>query len=781
MSTHAQAAAKKVQRKQTKNNGGGSKKKTIPVQRVSKTVNKAQKAKVKATRGPKRGKTVYGKRDLRNVKTTHSMSNNLTMSNSNPAITIEVPIRLESLQGISASVVCAALRRGFADSDYNPDYPYMSYVYLTEVLVNYSLNAVPKAVSYPYWLVLIGQSLTKKTVSSYSGKISYKFKFDGQFDAGSLSWKFPLGPQAYSRNLNFGVRTSAYVNNSFCLIEPPSQYTPDKGEEAWQALLQYLQRDSRNDGMHRMISSTSDVVTSKDASAYAVVLSSPGAGNDVGGWFNTLLSEIPIKTPVLSKFAKPPTGAIFDVTRGAKSLRAFSGDSFSVAGFMIDFLSDKSLHFKSPPIFKAIDFMEFLEVYLLWLKSCSQTALNSLEAQVATSVNLTESLEKYKIDLTIQEIALLLRATLMNAFKDTQHFAQSVYPQTVNDGQQNAFVPFIAGVGMGARPGTTGLLLPLALKENILALTRVWNSKGRGGDTNPQFWIPVLGKYYQDRLDESDYTIQIPTSENPITISLFKSASEEFYKPSVTLKRSLSKGKLDLAAETEINLVDGAVSSGYVAMSYPGSLNNLIDLLNNHIRTKLANYSMPLCTLGTDGGINAVRSIAMSRMFVTDSIRRQEFADRRFVKAHLSNTLSPYENRIVQLVSSFDPFIAGPWEQIQEFWVLPTVQLNSIGNDVGRSIYSDRIRAISCENHCVDYQNPSSMSVGLTLLSLHNRFADRMVRTDKSRPDDLESFFKDCEAKGDGGILSSLVGNAVSSLFPKAKPFVDMIANVVPV
>lgn len=783
MSTHAQARARKVQRKQTKNGGSGKKPKQVAIVRLHKNKTKKVSKKKNVPSRDVRKSTLYGKRDLRNVKTTHSMSNNLTMSNSNPAITIEVDIGVESLQGLSASVVCAALRRGFADSDYNPDYPYHSYIYLTQVFISYVLNTVPKAVTYPYWVVLIGQSLVKKTVNSYSGKITYKFKFDGTFDPLSISWKFPLGPNMYSRQLNFGRRTSTTVNNSFCLIEEPDQYNSDKGEEAWQALLQYLQRDGRADGMHRMVSSTSEVITSKDASAYAVVSCSPGSGSDVGGWYNTLIHELPIRHPLFSKFARPTPGTFLDVRRGGRSARMFSGDSFSLSGLLIDFMTDESLAMKSVPIFKAVDFMEFLEVYLLWLRSATQTAINSLEAQIATSANLTETLAKYVIPLTIQEIALLLRTTMMNAFKDTQHFVQSIYPQTVSDNQQNVFVPFIAGVGTGARPGSTGLLLPLALKENILSLTRVWNSSGRGGKSNPLFWIPVLGKFYADRLSEQDYTITIPTSETSITLPLFKESSAKFFRPSgQKLSKSNSIKKLnELSAEIEINLVDGGVTQGYVAINYPASLDPLIDLLNNHIRTKLTSYTMPVCTLGTDGGINALRSISLTRMFVFDQDRAPEYLDPRFVKAHLRNTSSPYEDRTVQVVSSYDPFVASSWEQVQEYWVLPCCQINSTGSDIGRSIYADRIRAITLEHHSVDYQSPGNGSIGVTLLGLHTRYADRMVRTDKSRSDDLESFFKKCENDGNGGILSGLVGNALSSLFPQAKGVINTIADMVPV
>jgi len=42
------------------------------------------------------------------------------------------------------------------------------------------------------------------------------------------------------------------------------------------------------------------------------------------------------------------------------------------------------------------------------------------------------------------------------------------------------------------------------------------------------------------------------------------------------------------------------------------------------------------------------------------------------------------------------------------------------------------------------------------------------------------SFFDQCETTGDSGILSGLVGSALSALFPKAAGVINAVAGVVP-
>jgi len=124
------------------------------------------------------------------------------------------------------------------------------------------------------------------------------------------------------------------------------------------------------------------------------------------------------------------------------------------------------------------------------------------------------------------------------------------------------------------------------------------------------------------------------------------------------------------------------------------------------------------------------------------------------------------------------PFNAA-YTNIQSVWILPIIE-NELNTSVLPQVQStliSRWQALMGEPYLMA---STSGSDGVSMTSMHQSYAARMVRGKLAPANNWDKFFTEMAAQGRGGILSSLVGGALSSFFPQAASTIQAVADVVP-
>jgi len=688
-----------------------------------------------------------------------------SMSNTQSALTLETAVNVGTFQGIALSVVSYALSRGWDSYTSTPDIPYFAYIYLTNTLINYANDAVPQMSSVPRWLAIWGSMIGQKRVPFYAGAITYKFNTGA--NTAVLSVTENVGPTAAALQWNCSKPTNAVVNTRFIITDNVTPaYTSDLGESAASSLFQFMQSDrGGNKEMDQMVPSNGapPARVKVDASAYATVTTQLGGGQESGGWLTSLSLEVPIRSPIFSIFLMQPSNLTNTIPgRFSNYPRSFSGDVLSNAGLSISYLHPKQLSMKQPIKYHFVDFFEFSEVVALWLGQVIEQRFNDPDEMQnyniagGAGLNPTASanwLQSLTCPLTFQEVNLLLRATLMNAVKDTQPAVQSLYPREDN-GSYPEFAAFVAGFGTGPRAMTTEMKLPRLLLENIRNLTSKINDQHRNGANNPYVSVPVLGGYPGDVLPYGDAVVIIPAlpSDDPgIPIFSQMGATPSFYHG----KRVNAKGVIEniMAPETPISLYDGSSTAGYIIINDPGPLNTLVSIWNTWIVQNVEQFSVAIDVLGTENGIALSRSVNVTRYWQDVSVDSPalQFVDPRIKKATL--TPSYYASRQEDAVSfSYNPY-SSVWETYQQFYILPQVRIDHTTIITNQSDFT-RVSG--------GMREPFSLAANETAMpknfqESHASYASLLTRQKLAVKTSIENFLDEAARKGRGGILTSLL------------------------
>jgi len=418
--------------------------------------------------------------------------------------------------------------------------------------------------------------------------------------------------------------------------------------------------------------------------------------------------------------------------------------------------------------------MEFGETLAMWVQGVIQAAMNDPTGQW-TGRPLTD----FQCPLTLQEVLLLLRNVMMSAFKDTQGSVQGVAPYVPTSTGNNQFVSYLASSATCFLE-QIDMKLPRAFVENIRALTVRTTYRSR---TDIEYFIPVLGQYALDVLQSSVYTFSGGVAGGPLTVHPCF-ATGAIYKKKVFDEKTELWSYKELV-EDAINLVDGSSSSGFVAINNPQQLKTLVMMWNKWIaELNLSSYSSSLSTYGTEKGVNVLCSVNMTRHWTIPSVPRalaikeKKYVNMRLEKQeYLQVSLSPFNDRWAIADTSQTPLIATAYEQFQNTWILPSIQNESTTSGGGQSTIVPRWQSLMRETQL---QNFSSGDDGQSMSQLHQSYANKMIKGKLDQENDWDVFFKTCDEKGEGGILSGLVGSALSALFPKAAPVIGAIADAVP-
>jgi len=706
--------------------------------------------------------------DIRSDATTANLNDSTSMANVSPSINYDVATSIQRLSGVSLSVVCYALQRGW-DAYVLPGRPLAAWVYLTEILVAYASGITPKAPLVPQAIKTLGSRLTPKTHYSGTGKVTYRFALPSLDVLSNLSWLEPMGPIVYARNLNLGQIGTSTINGGLTDIVQPPSTTPDTAADSWTTMINFLQQNDDLKGNWQLVPAAI-APGGYDSSAYCQKLDSPGGGyNGTGAWGTQISLETRIYSPVFTGLVAQVNGP--NPTRWNKFSRGWSGDALTMGGLVCNVLHPKQLRMQNAPAYKPIDFNELLDVIVRFCVGVVEKAVNDAQnnSNFIESNNNSSVSESITCPLSIQEIALILRATCMNLFKDTQYFVQGIFPRIPSNQNDNEFVPFVCGFGTAARPSVSSMLLPVIFVENLRSLTLRSNMGGKAGAANPQLYIPVLGIYFEDDLAATsskyvvDYSSATPRQINVFTEPRFVTGKDK-------------KGFETLGAELSVSLIDGKANSSYFCINDPGYLNPRIALWNEWIVNN-GNFITDVTSLGTDGGINALASIGVSTHWQEAVLGATEVmeTDLRLRKRMRAN-FGPYNTRQILANTFQNPPIAAAWETLQQVWVTPVIR-SLPANIIGDYTQLQRWQNLVNEPHTLTVVESD---VPYTLGDRHQKYAEMMVRT-RNAPTSMQvRFLQEMAAMGRGGVLSSLVAGFAGMISPEIGNVAKSIASALP-
>jgi len=699
----------------------------------------------------------------------------LELSNQQQQIVVSVPLRAFSLTGIAMGYVSLALERGYAGFTPNPNFPYWSFVYMFKILSSYVGNQPLPVPQMPYWLLCLCQALSPKKVPYQQGFATYAFLLDNpNFVPNST---FATGYIPYASQYTLGIPDNTAPVNGFPGFTAPAVYPNDQqGELAFANLILFMSSKKGNvKGRHPSDLVPATLVTkySKNVSVFALNTLVEGASHaSVSGWAGQAQLEVPIMNPVLSAFTEATIIGNANTNRFYNSMATVAGDGLWLSVFMSTLATSQEMKARRYPRFHAVDFLEFGDVMAQWVTGVIQSFVNdpqTIEANnTADIAQKRKSSEKKKgmipagfpdptCPLTLQEMLLLLRNIIMGVFKDTQAGVQSMLPRHPESQNDNEFTPYLCSANTCFLT-MLDMLLPLAVVENIRALkARKITIKGH----DIQWYVPVLGQYFQDFLVGDNYQYQFPDLPNSgVETHNSFAVGALFEKQVIDIKGNIVSTPL---VETEISLIDGTNSGSPVWINDPMQLKTLVGQWNKWIAEfNLQAYSMTLTTVGSELGISSLTSVAMTRHWVEQpqsvKIGRSLIVDSRIKSDRaLGNTV--YSTRLAIADSSQSIILAVPYEEVLTTWVLPVNFSNSGANINDQSVFT-RWQEIMGE----PYSSCMTTNVDGTILAFnHFTYASRMVKSRAGQLSSWDQFFVDAAKEGRGGILSG-IGTALDSI-----------------
>jgi len=683
-----------------------------------------------------------------------------------------------NLWAFAMGYVAKALEKGFAASAENDWDPWFATIYLVNLLTQYQSNSVPQALELPYVVHCFGRAMVSKNVGFANGKITYTMVPQ---EVANPPNQMNIGFVGYGNQYNLGwvpeafTMTGPFPNLSF---SGAPGYTPELGAAAFSEMNTYLTGSDPGTDF-RMVKSESPTPFDKDVSSYAIVSSQQGLGAvqaGSGGFGTQSQLEVPLFRPLLSLLVpyqeNPP---ISSANRYPNLTVSTAGDPCFLGGVVGHTIPISRMGMKRYPKFHPVDFNEFLEVMALWVQALQTAAVKDPLG------NWQESIAELQCPLTLQEFSFLLRNVMMEIFKDTQAGVQGLYPEIPASNSDNQFVAFTASAGTCFLQSIP-VELPIALIENIRALAyRNPNRAEKKSGEDYEYFIPVLGMYQTDSLSSTDYTYSNTTDG---TFTSFVIPTQAKYKKE-TFNCETGKKEVQLLPEVYINPIDGAAGgTAWAAVNNPATLTMLSQLWNQWLKDSgITTYSMTTGTASSEKGINILFSSNMTRHWFpasggVDDVHgmRRLVSDRFLTQRNKALLVSPYatRNAVADSVQSIP--LAAAYAQVQKIWILPLIE-SEINLAADNSTAPSRWQILMSEPYLM---NASSGFDGLSLSEMHSVYAQKMTKGRDSPMNDWDVFFVEAAKQGRGGILSSLIGGALSSFFPQASGVINAVADIVP-
>lgn len=708
------------------------------------------------------------------VRSMASKASDLGLQNQLSTVTTQMNLEAASIVNLCQGYLSVALSRGFAAGSNTEQTPYYSLVFMCNLLLAYIQATAIPVTELPYWLLCLGHAISPKQVPFGNGSSSYSFNFLGTTPI-LPAVNTVIGYQPYGVTWTAGWSNDAITADGFpTVLVAPVAYNATLGAAAFSQLVQYMANTFSDPEMlrlNKLVASTSHTPLELDVSAFAVTRQHEGLGSSGlgGGFFFLLQLEVPNFRPLLGLFAAAPEpGGTQSIDRFFKWTTAAAGDPMMLGVVMPSLNTFGEYFAKRMTKLHCVDFLEFGDVLARWVQKITQSYATDVSQQQLNAAFVAAA----TCPLSLQEMLLLLRAVVMSAFKETQPAVQGLYPYTPQSPTDNQFVPFVSSANTCAL-FCPDMHLPIPIIENLRALMgrKVIH---KGNDIT--WYMPVLGQYNSDVLSSADYNYEYVGSDSTTVQSAF--VAGPYFKRKLRDSKGSTSSVLTVAPQ--ISLIDGSYTSGFVQINDQAQLKVYAAMWNTWVENSgVATFSVQLGTFGTEPGITALMSTAMTRHWIEapPQVGEKYEIDMRLEKPQFSAIVgTPYVDRWAIVDSSQGKIFAPIWEQVLGTWILPQIQVQETNDDQDTKL--QRWQYAMDEPYSVTL---SSGSNGVTLSSLHDTYASKCTKAKLGAPSDWNEFFAEQAKNGRGGILSSLVGGFIKSAFPAASSVVDTVSGILPI
>jgi len=717
------------------------------------------------------GKKILPPADLRNTPA----SSQLYLSNSLNTIALTKFTSGASQLYFPIGYLSNALQKGFMASQLRSYDVAYAWQYMTNMMTAYMSSTIPLGISVPYWFLCFLQGIQPKTSKFGVGHATYQWSTqsltvnNGTLDIGyqPYGYKYTVLPPE-GTPLPGGIPTAGYGSS------PPAAYTDVLGGAAFQELVNFME-SHEGSNMSKKTPISIDTTFSKDVSCFAVFSNAEGSGctGNGGGVYGVGAHEVKITSPLLATaICADDTENVLDPTRANIRPWTIAGDPVFSSFIGSNLKESKGLYDRVRPVFKTVDFLEFLDVFALYITKMTQAWFDDIAAG-----NAADASSFVTCPLTLQEIGLLLRNTIMNALKNTQPAVQGIYPLRPNGPQDNQFVPFTAGSSTCAI-AVSDIQLPVAFIENIQCIS------ARASRKTGEAYVPILGQYVSDSLDWKDYKVDYHVFQGPqVTTYAFKDPSALYYRKTTAKDGSVIKTTV---AEPPISYVDGASGSNLAYINDPKYLNTLSAKYNDWFNSGPNTYSTKVGKFNSQGGLNALAVSPMTRVWYNQLAARSskkhplpvapEFIDSRSEnKINKRMETSVYSGRLAISATSNGPILSTAYEQFLSLWILPQIEDEvEFDGSAFQSTALTRWQGIVNEPYL---SSSTSGNDGILLSALHESYASKLVRGKLSPSDDWSDMLKEFEEQGRGGIFSSLAG-LVGTIWPSASGIANTVGGI---
>jgi len=735
------------------------------------------------------------------ARVSSASTGDLALANQLNTITIGKVLQLDNLVWVANGYISRALERGFAAGASGTAVPYFAQIFMVNLLAAYAQDQQVPVVQIPYWLLCLGHAISPKAVTFAEGKVSYKFSIPQTLPYVGVSPTQFIGYAPYGFFYTLNPSGGVPVNGFPTVAPGGGGYTEQQGASAFQELVQFMANAAKTNPMSRLVPSSQDTPYKTDPSAFGTFALAEGLGSTGtgAGIYGQCQLEVPIRNLVLSLVSSGEDTVFTNLpTRNFNQALPVSGDPTYLGAMMSTVLDKKGIKSRKNARLKPVDFFEFGDTLAIFVQQIVQGAIDDASQFNGSGVISGDTVQKLLCPNTLQETLIMLRNTIMGAFKETQSAVQGIYPFRPSSGADDEFVPFVSSANT-CLINALDMQLPEALVENMRALSArtvavkrpVFATK-KSKATQRYWYIPILGARFMDNLNSSDYTVVYKDSvsgEN-VTVPVFANGAI-WEKSDRDVKGNVVKTML---VEAPISMVDGSTGTTMAFINDPESLKILISLWNNWIMSSgVSAISSKLITLGTEKGINVLCSISMTRLWNTAGgfrktdnhrTRSSSIEDKKSVVSDVRMraakrrplVVGPYATRRVIIDVSQGIILSAAWEQILQTWILPLVDDEEV--EAQQSTIIQRWQFMQLEPLAIAR---SSGETGITLSSLHFTYASKMTKSKLAAQNDWGQFFAEMAARGRGGILSGLVAGLVGAAFPGISGVANTIAGALPI
>lgn len=589
-------------------------------------------------------------------------------------------------------------------------------------------------------------AFSKKTITKrkYS-KVSYSWDgistpTSGAYNTGWNTWDFVL-PDA---------DTEAY--NSPCTV-----VVPVASDSSYSEYMSQVQAISSMSAPYLFKKKASDPsVLDGDPSAFAKVYGYVGLNPSLSGsWYNSVENEVAIRAPILSHNVVYPTEKEDD--RVAEKLTTNEGGP---AANLAPLLGCFDNWFNTSRLsFKFLDFNEIVYSLVYWYIRAAELAYR--EGDISAS--------EVTLAMTLQDFQIVVRQMILSNFKD-QWIGQFIGPLNYENSATN-FLPFqVLGNCYGNEYYRTLLVPPLVAENLSMLQTVACEDLNQKSTIKKTVYVPVWG-YYND----VPPVFSLPIPEEPGSIPIFQVGDQKI-----------------------INLVDCTISGNFINANgtyYNGVMSRWNDAVNRLkkyvnvanaanlappsnaallLQTRVFGYSPEkrALSVATRSSFPCLRYITNIETYAAKPQRQSLSKNDKKTAEPTLPTPTDVDKIVIDEQTSTFP-LARELYELSHYMTLPCVRFDpTSSNDILNKVMYQTIT----------YEGLSQIQNANTKTPAY------LVRCDdvgsmcvegagKITGSTISTVLSSLAAKGNGGMLASLLGGVAKSLFPDASGLIDTVAT----